>query len=128
MQGIAGDKGGSAPWLLGLWLSTQLHQDGTPACPIDRFHVVEDISNEPGALQVEIEICCSLQQHTWLRLAAGAAHCKLSDYPCPGMWAVGDGIKPHTLLFKLPGPVDMHPLHVCFRKIPTANTLFVCYC
>src|SRR5260221_167520 len=88
MQGIAGDKGGSAPWLLGLWLSPQVDQDGTTASPIARFHVVEDISNEPGALQVEIEICCSLQQHTWLRLAAGAAHRQIFGHPFPVMMAV----------------------------------------
>ena len=27
-----------------------------------------------------------------------------------------------TLLFKLPGQVDMHALQVCFRKIPACNT------
>ena len=60
--------------MAGALFRSQVDQDRLTAGPVTGLHVVEDVADHPRARQVDVSSRGNLEQHPWLRLAAGTGN------------------------------------------------------
>jgi len=74
----------------GTLFCSKVHQDRLATSAVAGLHVVEDVSDHPGAGEVDISSGSDLQQHPWLRFAAGAGDGQVRYGAVDMVRAVGD--------------------------------------
>src|SRR5581483_2269388 len=99
IQGVpcaVGHKGRSAQRRSWRRLGTEIDQSGPTARQVACLHVVQDISHEPRACQVNIQFLSCLEKQSRAWFAAFAGNREFMNASVGMVWAVIDAIQPDT--------------------------------
>lgn len=105
---VAGNEIGAAQGTHRARLRAEIDQDTAAASPVSGLNIIENITDQPGARKIDIQIGGGGKQHAGCWFAAGAANRQFRDYAFWMVRTVIDTIKPHTALLKLTCEVLVH--------------------
>src|SRR5207248_2508583 len=98
---------GAADRERGRRLGPEIDQDRAAAGAVTGLDVVEDVADEPGATDIEVQLGRGPQYQAGPRLPAAAQHRQLRDHPVRVVRTVVDGVEPRAAPPKLAGQVAM---------------------
>src|SRR5215213_8480635 len=76
--------------VVGALFRSEVDQDRLTTSPVTGFHIVEDVADHPRPSEVDVSSGGNLEQHPWLRLAAGAGNGQVRYGTVGVVWAEDD--------------------------------------
>ena len=112
---------GQRPAWVGRPFGSEVHQDRLAAGAVTGLHVVEDVSDHPGAGEVDVSSGSDLEQHPWLWFAAGAGDGQVRYGAVDMMWAVGDRAQLDAPDAEHLPQLVMHALQIVLREVAAGD-------